>query len=82
MPAMQYFSKEPRIFKNLKEINLSCNRLTQFPLILGLCTELREIRLINNMITTIPTEFTLMDNVKSNLHVLILNANPIKQITE
>jgi len=66
------------VFKNLRLIDLSSNKLEEFPVCLRDCPKLRIIRLIRNNIRSIPDEYLQTDQVSSSLEELILNNNPLK----
>lgn len=66
---------------NLHEVDLSSNCLTEFPTDLALCRALKELRLIHNEIREITHEFLVSELMPKSLEVLILNNNPLQQIT-
>lgn len=66
------------VFKNLRLIDLSSNKLAEFPVCLRDCPKLRIVRLIGNKIESIPDEYLQTDQVSSCLEELILNNNPLK----
>ena len=66
--------------RHLKEIDLSSNLLTEFPIGLSKCVKLREVRLIHNGIKTIPLEFYESQTIQNSLEYLILNNNPLQEL--
>ena len=68
-------------FYQLRLLDLSSNRLDEFPLCVRECQKLKIIRLIKNNIKTIPSEFMKSENMKKSLEELILNSNPISELS-
>jgi Leucine-rich repeat (LRR) protein len=66
---------------SLREIDLSSNHLSLFPVQVSGCRHLQELRLIHNNISTIPLAFLQSDQIQSSLKVLILNNNPITELS-
>ena len=70
-----------RKFYQLRLIDLSSNQLDEFPICLKECQKLKIIRLIKNNIKSIPIDFLRNENMKKNLEELILNSNPLQELS-
>ena len=66
--------------EHLQEIDLSSNKLRQFPEHLAGCPQLTELRLIHNNLEEIPLAFLKSANMRSNLRVFVLNDNPLIEL--
>lgn len=66
-------------FSSLELLDLSSNMLTEFPICVKECSNLKILRLIFNKIKTIPIEFYKSDKMGS-LKELNLDSNPLVEL--
>jgi len=64
--------------KGTVEMNLSERQITELPPEIGLLTELKKLKLYDNLLTRIPFEITYL----SNLKYLNLKSNRLKEFPE
>ena len=73
-------TKNPfQIFRQLQNIDLSANGMTQFPTELNALTALKELNLMNNDISVVPQSF-FGSHVRNTLRSLVLNQNPLREL--
>ena len=69
------------VFENLRLLDLSSNRLKEFPICVKECPRLNILRLIFNQIETIPIEFYRSLDMINHLQELNMNSNPLKELS-
>eukprot|EP00347_Sterkiella_histriomuscorum_P017777 403348034 len=69
------------VFESLRELDLSSNNLDMFPVNIKDCPKLQKFRAIYNKIQTIPNEFYQSESMQEHLTDLILNVNPLTELS-
>lgn len=62
-------------------LDLSSNKLTEFPVCVKDCAKLKILRLIQNEIKEIPADFFKSECIQDNLEELNVNSNPISELS-
>ena len=66
------------LFKTLQLIDLSQNKLKEFPMCVCDIPQLKVLRLVYNQITIVPAQVFQYANLQKNLGEFALNSNPIE----